>query len=132
MQSETLTSVTDQVPKVLGPKGHAIMDYLAAGSLAAMGFALRRRHPQASTLAFINSGAVLGLSMLTDYPGGVFRLLSFRAHGVVDAIQATMLAAGPSMMGFGDDPEAAFFRGQAALEAGVVALTNWDADAARA
>lgn len=129
MQNDTMTNMTDQlpqIPKLLGPAGHAVMDYMTAGTLLCAGFALRGRHSRASTLAFVNGAAVLGLSLMTDYPGGVFRKISFKTHGVIDAVQAVMMAAGPALMGFSKDPEATLFHGQAALEAGVMAATDWD------
>jgi hypothetical protein len=70
---------------------------------------------------------VLGMSMLTDYPGGVFRALSFRTHRTGDIVQAVLAGLGPVLFGFGNDPEAKYFYGQAASEAGVIAATDWDA-----
>jgi hypothetical protein len=66
------------------------------------------------------------LSLLTDYPGGVWRKLSFETHGVVDAMQAAMTAAGPALLGFASDPEAQVFHAQAALETGIIAATRWN------
>jgi hypothetical protein len=117
----------EQVPKFINAKGHAVLDYLTAGTFLAMGMALRKRHARASTLAFINGAAVLGLSLMTDYPGGVWRTISFKTHGTIDMIQAAMTATGPTLMGFAGDPEAQFFHGQALLEGGVVAATDWNA-----
>jgi hypothetical protein len=115
------------VPKFINAKGHAVLDYLTAGTFLAMGMALRRRHARASTLAFINGAAVLGLSLMTDYPGGLWRTISFKTHGTIDMIQAAMSATGPALLGFAGDPEAQFFHGQALLEGGVVAATDWNA-----
>jgi hypothetical protein len=70
---------------------------------------------------------ILGMSMLTDYPGGVYRTLSFRAHRTGDIMQAALAGLGPLLFGFGNDVEATYFYGQAASEAGVIAATNWDA-----
>jgi len=65
--------------------------------------------------------------MMTDYPGGVFRRISFQTHGIVDVIQAVLAGAGPALLGFAKEPEAQAFYGQAAVEAGVVATTDWNA-----
>ena len=127
METADLMRFTDNVPKVIDPGAHAVLDYLTAGSFLAMGFAWMNRHPRASTLAFINGASVLAASMLTDYPGGVWRKLSFRTHGMLDVVQASMSAAMPAVMGFGGDPEAQFFHAQAALEAGVIAATDFAA-----
>ena len=70
---------------------------------------------------------IVGMSLLTDYPGGVFRTLSFRAHRTGDIVQAALAGVGPILLGFGSEPEATYFYGQAASEAGVIAATDWDA-----
>lgn len=126
METADLMRITDNVPKVIDPTAHAVLDYLTAGSFLAMGFALMNRHPRASTLAFINGASVLAASLLTDYPGGVWRKLSFKTHGMLDVMQASMSATMPALMGFGTDPEAQFFHAQAALEAGVIAATDFN------
>jgi hypothetical protein len=113
--------------KFINPSAHAVLDYVAAGSLIALGYGLRATNRRAAIFAFANGAAVLGLSLLTNYPGGVFRTLSFRTHGTIDVLQAGLLAAGPSLLGFGDTTEGQLFYGQAALEAGVIAATDWDA-----
>ena len=87
------------------------------------------RHWAAAALAFGNGAMVLGMSLLTDYPGGVFRTFSFPGHRTGDIAQATLAGLGPIVFGFGDDPEANYFYGQAVSEAGVLAVTNRDAAA---
>ena len=130
MQNSGLThqiaEMTAAVPKVIDPSTHAVLDYVTAATFLAAGVAMRERHPRASKLAFINGIAVLGLSMMTDYPGGLFRTLSFRTHGAIDVLQAGMSACGPAMMGFAQDPEAQLFHTQAAVEAAVIAATDWN------
>ena len=47
---------------------------------------------------------------------------------VIDpAAHAVMAGAGPALLGFAGDAEAQAFYGQAAVEAGVVAATDWRA-----
>ena len=125
-ETSTLTQVTSGMPKVVDAKTHAVLDYLTAGTFFAMGFSMRH-HKRAAGLAFANGAAVLGLSLMTDYPGGLIKKISFQTHGVVDVFQALMAGAGPALLGFAGDPEAQAFYGQAALEAGVVATTDWGA-----
>jgi hypothetical protein len=129
METNRITDMTRAVPKVIDPKAHAVLDYLTAGTFLAAGFSLMKRHPRAAGLALVNGVAVLGLSMLTDYPGGVWRSVSFRTHGTVDMLQAGMTAFGPALLGFASDPEAQFFHGQALVETAVVAATDWNAAA---
>jgi hypothetical protein len=113
--------------KIISPAQHAVLDYGVAATFFAFGFSMRSHHRPAAALAFVNGAMVLGMSMLTDYPGGVFRALSFRTHRTGDIVQAVLAGLGPILFGFGNDPEAKYFYGQAASEAGVIAATDWDA-----
>jgi len=72
---------------------------------------------------------VLGLSMLTDYPGGL-KKISFRDHGKGDVMQALAAATLPGILGFGDKAAALPFRVQALNEAVVVAATDFDSASA--
>jgi hypothetical protein len=111
----------------ISPTRHAVLDYGVASMFFALGFKYRNQNRRASTLAFINGGMVLGMSLLTDYPGGVWRRISFKTHGMLDMVQAALTGFGPAVMGFGNTPEAKTFYAQAASEVGVVAMTDWDA-----
>jgi hypothetical protein len=115
------------VPKVISPKAHAVLDYSVAATFITMGFRFASSNRRAAALAFINGAMVLGLSMLTDYPGGLWKKISFKGHGMADAAQAGLAGIGPVLMGFGGAPEANFFYAQAASEVGVIAATDWEA-----
>ncbi len=80
---------------------------------------------RAGVTALVNGLFVLGYSMFTDYSGSAQRRISFRTHGKLDVMQASLAAIMPSILGFGD-ASAALFRGQAMNEATVLALTDWE------
>jgi hypothetical protein len=122
----TLQTLTRPVPKVIDPAMHAVADYGAAAGLACLGMYLRDRNSTLSNFAFLNAGLIVMTSLLTRYPGGVVPAMSFKMHGVMDAVQGTLLAVGPVLLGQQDDPDSRYFYGQAALEMGVVAATDWD------
>jgi hypothetical protein len=65
--------------------------------------------------------------MFTDYWGDGRKPISFQTHGAVDVIQGLSAALAPPLLGFADEPAAAAFWGQAASEAGVLALTDFQA-----
>ena len=117
--------------KPISPGRHAILDYGVAAAFIAYGLSTMSRHRKAAGLAFLNGGMVLGMSMLTDYPGGVIRKLSFRGHRRGDIMQAALAGLGPLLFGFSRDPEAKFFYKQAMSEVGVIAATDWDAPSTR-
>ena len=125
--SENLASLTDDMPKVISPRVHAMLDYGVASTFLVVGMRLAGRHRRAAALAFVNAAMVLGVSMMTNYPGGIWRVISFKSHGVADAMQAALAGFGPVLLGFANDREARFFYGQAASEAGVIAATDWNA-----
>jgi hypothetical protein len=122
------TPVTN-LTKAISPAQHAVLDYGVAATFFAFAASVRSSHRPAAMLALINGAMVLGMSMLTNYPGGVVRTLSFRTHRTGDIVQAVLAGFGPVLMGFPNDPEAKYFYGQALSEAGVIAATDWNAAA---
>jgi hypothetical protein len=116
-----------ELTTAISPAQHAMLDYGVAATFLTFGFSMLSRHRPAAALAFVNGAMILGMSMLTDYPGGVFRTLSFRAHRTGDIGQAILAGLGPVLFGFAEDPEAKFFYGQAASEVAVIGATDWDA-----
>jgi len=113
------------VTRIINPAQHAVLDYATAGTFFALAARYHNVNRAASTLALLNGMSVLMLSLFTDYPGGVIRKLSFKTHGVMDAVQAAMSAAGPALFGFADTPEARVFYSQAAAETGVIMSTDF-------
>jgi len=113
------------VPKTISPAKHAMLDYGVAATFLSMGFRFKGRNNAAAALAFINGGMVLGMSMATDYPGGVWKKISFQTHGVLDMVQA-LAGFGPLLFGFAGSGDAKPFYAQAASEVGVIASTDWD------
>ena len=127
--NEMDTARNGMIPAVISPAQHAVLDYGVAATFFGIGAALWDRHRPAATLAFLNGGMVLGMSLLTNYPGGVYRKLSFKTHRTGDIVQAALAGFGPALFGFSGDREANYFYGQALSEAGVIAATDWDAAA---
>jgi hypothetical protein len=113
--------------RVISPAQHAALDYGVAATFFAMGARYLKRNRAAAALAFLNGGMVLGMSLLTNYPGGLYRAISFKGHRTGDIVQAALAGAGPMLFGFGGEPEAKFFYSQALSEAGVIAATDWNA-----
>jgi hypothetical protein len=58
--------------RTISPAQHAVLDYGVAAAFFTYGASMRSRHRRASTLAWVNGAMVLGMSLSTDYPGGVF------------------------------------------------------------
>jgi hypothetical protein len=124
----TVPDAFRRAPKIISPRVHAWLDIAVSGYFAVLGtvFAVRGKGGPAIA-AFVNAGMVGGVSAFTDYNGSRKKPISFKLHGTLDAMQAATAALGPLLHGFADEPESAFFYGQAANELAVIASTDWDA-----
>ncbi len=129
----TVPDAFRKVPKLISPGVHAWLDVAVTGYFAALGiwFAVRGKGRPA-TAAFVNAAMVAGVSLMTDYEGNGKKPINFKLHGTLDAVQATTAVLAPVLHGFADEPESAFFYGQAVNELAVIAATDWDAGMASA
>ena len=119
--------------KKLQPLPHAVMDYAWAGAMIAapwlFGFS---RNKTATVNSVASGGAILGLSLMTNYPLGAVKLISFPAHGVIETVAGVATAAAPWLMGFSRNKPATLthvISGLATL--GVVAMTDYRAQSQR-
>lgn len=112
-------------PRVISARTHAFIDYIHVGANLIAAVAFRKRNKRASTAALALGMAVLGNSLMTDYPLGVFRLYSFKVHGILDYGVAAMSTVMPSLLGFAELPEAAYFRAQGAGEAVIAVVSDY-------
>ncbi len=119
-------AVADKMPKVIDAKTHAFLDYAVAGTFIILGAACWRRNQRAAIGAFICGSAVAATSMLTDYPGGVKKVISFETHGKIDLGLTGLTAAIPNFLAFGEEDEAKYFRGMALAETVVAGLTDFE------
>lgn len=92
--------------RMIPPKIHGVTDYLAAILLLLapnlFGFAELGGWP-----VWIARGVgvlILLQALMTDYEVGVFRVLPFRLHLLVDYIVGPFLAISPFLFGFFDNP----------------------------
>ena len=74
-----------------------------------------RRNKRAAVASFLCGGAQLGVSILTDYPGGVRRAINFSTRRELDVGLAAMTAAMPECLNFEDEPQRKFFTTQGLL-----------------
>ena len=113
------------VPKFLSPKAHAVIDYMTAGSFLMSAAWLWPRNKRAALAALICGGAELALALLTNYPGGVKKAISFHTHGEIDLGLAAMVATMPEFLAFKDDNEKKLFLAQGAIITAVRELTEF-------
>jgi hypothetical protein len=86
--------------RVLNPKVHGIIDYLAVAFLfiAPSLFGFTGTTP--ATVAYVAGAAQLLLSLMTAYPMGVIRAIPFPVHGGIELTLALGLAASPWIFGY--------------------------------
>ncbi len=119
------TRLTDRLPKSLSPRGHALVDYVVlAGTLAAAA-AFFRRNRTAGACAIIAAVSKGTSMLLSDYPGGVFRAISFPMHGRLGLGLAAMTASMPKLMNFHKSREARFFALQSLVSIAAIGLTDF-------
>jgi len=83
---------------------HATLDYVVGAILIALPWIFHFSDVPAATAVAMGVGtAVLGLSLLTAYEGGIFSVISMRAHLAFDALAGALLVASPWLFGFADE-----------------------------
>src|SRR5256885_16046102 len=97
---QQITSATSGIPKPINPTVHAVLDYATSAYFFGVAAGLWRRNRAGAIGALVNGGAVLGLSLITDYPGGGWEKISFPTPGKVGSVRAAMAGAVPGRRGF--------------------------------
>lgn len=121
-----LRMAVSKMPKMIDPKTHAFLDYVVAGSFVIMGIRFWKRSKRAAIGSLLCGGAAAANIALTDYPGGTRKILSYKAHGQVDAALVGVTAAVPRLLRFEDEPEARFFEVEALAKTAIVGLTDFE------
>lgn len=122
--------LSNNLPKVISPKTHAIIDYaVVAGGFFAIAGAAWKRHKPAAVASLICGVAETTVAMLTDYPGGVAKVIDFPTHGKIDAGFAAVVGTMPNLMGFTDEWPVWFFRSHALAMATVTGMTDFTGEA---
>lgn len=109
-----------RMPNVISPSGHAVIDYMIAGAFLATAGLFWKRNRRAAVSSLLCGGAHLGVTLLTDYPGGVRPAIPFSTRRKLDLGLAAMTAAMPRFLNFEHEPERKFFTAQST----VMTVTN--------
>lgn len=113
------------LPRVMSPRAHAIVDYMMVGSFFGTAAYFWRHNKRAAVAAAFCGGAKLAISLLTDYPGGVKKVINFHARREIDLGLAAMVATMPEFLAFKDEPQKKFFLTQGALITAASELTRF-------
>jgi hypothetical protein len=116
---------TKNMPKVIRPRAHAMLDYAIATSFFVAAAFFWRRNRRAAIGALACGAAETVSALCTDYPGGVADKISYETHGSLQIALSGAMASLPEILHFSDEPEATFFRVQGVAMATVVGLTDF-------
>jgi len=119
----------DFFPGVISSKTHSIIDYIHAGtSFIAAALFYKRGNSRAGHAAAALGAGVLMNALMTDYEYGVFRVWSFKTHGVLDYGVAAASAATPKLLDIDDGEDAAYFYAQGGGETLVAGISDYNDD----
>lgn len=77
---------------LLTPRLHGVLDYVTV-AIFALAPAVLGLTGLAATMSYVLAGVHLAMTLATDFPLGIARLVPFRVHGVVEAVVTVALAA---------------------------------------
>ncbi len=124
--TENTPNLGENIPRVISPQVHGIIDYSHAAFFFTVGLLCSRSNKRAAWAAFATGGFILVQSLFTDYRYGVKPALPFSTHGKMDAIFAAGSWAVPVLAGFKNTAAAKIFEINSLAESSVVAMTDWD------
>lgn len=103
------------LPRMISPKAHAILDYVIVGTFFASAGWFWRRNKRAAIASLLSGGAKLAVSLMTDYPGGVRKVIHYPVRREIDLGIAVMVATMPEFLAFKNEPQRKFFLAEGAL-----------------
>jgi hypothetical protein len=115
-------------PRILTPTAHGVLDYLVALAflLAPTLFDFGDR---ATVVSYLVAATHAIVSLITRYPLGVFRLIAFPTHGLIETLAAVGVIAFPWLLQFSsDEPARNFFVVVGLTVLLVVVLTDYRRD----
>lgn len=115
MLNRFVKAATKPIPDMITPRGHAVVDYMIAGAFFAAAAFFWRRNKRAAVGSLLCGSAQLGVSALTDYPGGVRGPIRFLTRRSLDLGLAAMTATMPEFLDFKGEPPQKFFTAQGAI-----------------
>lgn len=126
MVETSVKAISGRMPKMISPGVHAVIDYAIAGSFFVAGAILWRQKRKAAIASMACGVAEIASAAITDYPGGVKPIISFKTHERLDGALASVVGAMPIALNFASDPEAMWFRAHGVAIATATGLTQFE------
>lgn len=106
--------------KILNAKVHGYLDYFVVLVFLAAPTLLQLSMVPA-VISYSLAGIHLALTLLTNFPLGVLKVIPLKWHGIIELIVGPVLIALPFVLGFGSEPAAQYFY----IVNGFVILVVW-------
>jgi hypothetical protein len=94
--------------KILSARVHGFLDFVVVALFALAPTALHLTGMPA-TLSYLLAGVHLLITLLTNFPAGIFKFIPFWIHGWIELIVAPTLVICPWVLGFSGDQTAMIF-----------------------
>lgn len=118
-------------PKRIRPSTHAMLDYINVGMSLVTAGLFWRRNRRASVGCLICGGAMLGVNLLTDYPGGAKKVITYRRHRDIDFGIAALTAIMPEFLAFKSERESRYFVVNGVVLSAITELTQFPPERGR-
>ena len=106
--------------KTINAKVHGYLDYMVV--LIFLGApTLLHLSTLPAVISYSLAGIHLLLTLLTDFPLGVLKVVPLKWHGIIELVVGPVLVALPFVLGFGSEPAAQYFY----IVNGIVILIVW-------
>ena len=117
--------VTRKLPDVISSDAHLAADCVLALCFALAGAAFWRRAKEPALAAWVCGGSLLGLTLLTTYPGRRAKSIHFARHIDIESEMADLLAILPKILRIEKHPRRHFFTLMSATLNTVANLTDF-------
>jgi hypothetical protein len=122
----------NKLSKVIDARTHGVIDCMQAAFFLGAAWFCRKSNRRGALAAGIAGAFILTESLLTDYPIGAFKRVSYEGHGRMDAVLAASFAMIPELFGFEGTGISKVFEASAFVEASVVGMTDWGSQSRQA
>lgn len=117
--------IAKPLPRVVSPRAQSILDYILVGTFFGAAGWFWGRNKRASVASLLCGTAKLAVCILSDYPGGVHKIIDYHTRREIDIGLAAMVATMPEFMAFKNEPEKKFFLVQGALISAGVEMSRY-------
>ena len=86
------------LPKFITPDVHCASDYVLSGTMIVGGVALWRKERRAAVASLLCGASLLGLTLVTHYPGRTRKPVAFHRHADAEKGMAVLIATLPGAL----------------------------------